>query len=161
MTAEEWERIKSIFDAALQIPISERAAWLDAACDGRPDLRKTVDQLLTNIADAGSFLEEDNQLTFRKPAFAINQLIADRFRVIRLIAAGGMGEVYEAFDERLGLRVALKTIRPDMVASREAYERFKREVWVTRDVAHDGICRVFELVEHRDPDDPQLPSHPA
>ena len=161
MTAEEWERIKSIFDAALQIPNSERAAWLDAACDGRPDLRKTVDQLLTNIADAGNFLEDDTQLTFRQPAFNTNQLVAGRFRVIRLIAAGGMGEVYEVFDERLGLRVALKTIRSDMVASREAYERFKREVWVTRDVAHDGICRVFELVEHRDPEDPKSPVTPC
>ena len=161
MTAEEWERIKSIFDAALQVPLAERAAWLDAACAGRPDLRQTVDQLLTNIADAGSFLEDDTRLAFRQPAFTTNQLIAGRFRVIRLIAAGGMGEVYEVFDERLGLRVALKTIRSDLVASRDAYERFKREVWVTRDVAHDGICRVFELVEHRDPDDPQGPVTPC
>jgi serine/threonine protein kinase/tetratricopeptide (TPR) repeat protein len=161
MTAEEWERIKSIFDAALQIPLSERAAWLDAACAGRPDLKKTVEQLLTNIADAGSFLEDDSRVAFREPAFTTNQLIAGRFRVIRLIAAGGMGEVYEVFDDRLDLRVALKTIRSDLVASRDAYERFKREVWVTRDVAHDGICRVFELVEHRDPEDPHAAVTPC
>jgi serine/threonine protein kinase len=62
-----------------------------------------------------------------------------------------MGEVYEAQDSSLnGLRVALKTIRPEIAPEKHAYERFKREVWVARELTHDGICRIFDLVEHVD-----------
>lgn len=156
MTAGEWERIKSIFDTAVHIPASERSAWLEAACAGRPDLKQTVEQLLNNNDQAGdNFLEDLVQPSLsRQPSFEINQLVAGRFRVVRLIATGGMGELYDVFDERLGLRVALKTIRADLLASGEIYERFKREVWVTRDVFHEGICRVFELIEHRDSSGP-------
>ncbi|HYI92053.1 MAG TPA: protein kinase [Bryobacteraceae bacterium] len=153
MTADEWERIKSIFDIALQRAASERAAWLDGACAGRPDVRATVEQLLKNFEAANSFLKDEPFL--RPPSFVVSQLVASRFRVLRLIAAGGMGEVYEVFDERLMVRVALKTIRTDLLASREIYERFKREVWITRDVSHEGICGVFELIEHHDPEKPE------
>src|SRR4051794_10773245 len=110
MNAEEWEEIKSKFDAALQLPASQRAAWLDGACAGRPEMRETVDRLLSNYSDAGSFLETSTMPSVRLPSFAINDVVAERFRIVRPIAAGGMGEVYEVFDERLGLRVALKTI---------------------------------------------------
>ena len=159
MTADEWERIKSIFDAALQLPASEREAWLDSACSGRPDVRATVEQLLKNFEAASSFLE--NGPSLRPPSFVVSQLVASRFRVLRLIAAGGMGEVYEVFDERLKVRVALKTIRTDLLASREIYERFKREVWITRDVVHEGVCGVFELIEHHDADKPDGPVTPC
>ena len=153
--------IKCVFDAALQLPASERVAWLDGACAGRPEMRNTVDQLLSNFSDAGSFLETSTMPSIRLPSFSINDLVANRFRIVRPIATGGMGEVYEVFDERLGVRVALKTIRTDLVASREIYERFKREVWVTRDVVHEGICRVFELIEHTSPDNPKAPVIPC
>ncbi|MGC4051097.1 MAG: protein kinase [Paludibaculum sp.] len=85
------------------------------------------------------------------PVFAPGQTVAGRFRVIRLIARGGMGEVYEVRDSTLnGLRVALKTIRTELTNQQHAYDRFKREVWVAREVAHENVCRIFDLVEHRD-----------
>ena len=49
----------------------------------------------------------------RGPAFARDELIAGRYRIVRFIARGGMGEVYEAEDLELGVRVALKTVRAD------------------------------------------------
>jgi serine/threonine protein kinase/tetratricopeptide (TPR) repeat protein len=148
MKAEEWERIKALFDAALNVPREERGRWLAEVCSGRPDLRDTLDQLLqsydeSSVADPRA-LEPD-------PVFLPGQIVAQRFRVLRLIARGGMGEVYEAQDASLnGLRVALKTIRTEIAEEKHAYERFKREVWVAREVAHEGICRIFDLVEHHD-----------
>ena len=44
--------------------------------------------------------------------------------------------------------MALKAIRPELVGDADTAERFRREVLVTRDIAHDGLCRVFDLVEH-------------
>jgi serine/threonine protein kinase len=73
------------------------------------------------------------------------RLLAGRWRIVRFIAAGGMGEVYEAEDATLGERVALKTIRGDVASDPRAVERFKREVLLARKVAHPNVCRLFEL----------------
>ena len=148
MKAEEWERIKALFDAALSVPREERSAWLAEVCSGRPDLWDTLNQLLQSYDE--SSVADPRQLE-PDPVFLPGQTVADRFRVLRLIARGGMGEVYEAQDASLnGLRVALKTIRTEIAEEKHAYERFKREVWVAREVAHEGICRIFDLVEHHD-----------
>jgi eukaryotic-like serine/threonine-protein kinase len=68
-----------------------------------------------------------------------------RFRIIRLIARGGMGEVYEAVDTALGTRVALKTVRMEQGAGEQALHRFRREILLARRIGHPNVCRVFEL----------------
>lgn len=54
--------------------------------------------------------------------------MSDRFRIVRFVALGGMGEVYEAQDLEIGERVALKTVRPDIADDPVAVARFRREV---------------------------------
>ena len=119
MNADEWEEIKCIFDAALQLPASERGAWLNGACAGRAEVRATVDRLLSNFSDAGSFLETATMPSVRLPSFAINELVANRFRIVRPIAAGGMGEVYEVFDERLAVRALAERLLEISVRSED------------------------------------------
>ncbi len=70
---------------------------------------------------------------------------AKRFTIRALIAQGGMGAVYRAMDENTDEVVALKTIRPDLVNSPEAVERFLAEGRVTRRLSHPGIARVFDI----------------
>ncbi len=77
-------------------------------------------------------------------------LIARRYRLVRFIAQGGMGEVYEAHDELLGSRVALKMIRRDLLSRPLARERFKRETSLAMRVTHQNVCRIFDLGEHQD-----------
>ncbi|HEY3938617.1 MAG TPA: serine/threonine-protein kinase, partial [Bryobacteraceae bacterium] len=152
MRAEEWEEIKRIFESALNLSDSERAAFLDAACANSPALRQTVDELLRAHWEASGFLAESTRRQL--PAvFQPGQLVAERFRIIRLISRGGMGEVYETFDERLSVRLALKTLRPEFASDADALERFRREIRITRDFGHPNLCRVYELVEHRLPAD--------
>ncbi len=62
------------------------------------------------------------------PLFHRDQLVAGRFRIVRLIGQGGMGEVYEAEDQELGGRIALKTVRPEATADPRIVERFKQEI---------------------------------
>ncbi|MBN9663701.1 MAG: protein kinase [Acidobacteria bacterium] len=148
MTAPEWERIKALFDAALNVAKPERSAWLAAACSGSEELRQTIEELLRSYEESSAL---DPQGLGEMSVFAPGQTVANRFCVIRLIARGGMGEVYEVRDSTLnGLRVALKTIRTEFATQRHAYDRFKREVWVAREVAHENVCRIFDLVEHRE-----------
>lgn len=84
--------------------------------------------------------------------FEPGQLVADRFVIRRFVARGGMGEVYEADDVELSERVALKTVRRELLTDFETVARFKREVRVMRKLAHPSVCRVAELGEHVAPD---------
>src|SRR5262249_25430250 len=82
------------------------------------------------------------------PAFAAGVVLAKRYRIVRFIARGGMGEVYEAEDQELGERVALKTIHPDRVGDQRAVDRFKREIFLARKVTHRNVCRLFDVGFH-------------
>src|SRR5690349_21623101 len=87
----------------------------------------------------------------RPPTFADDQLVADRFRIVRFIARGGMGEVYQAQDLELHQDIALKTIRPEIAQDERAVARFKREAFLSRQVTHPNICRLFDLFVPRPP----------
>ena len=88
----------------------------------------------------------------RLPTLEPDQVVGGRFRVVRLLARGGMGEVYEVMDQELGTRVALKTLRLDLADDPLALERFRREVQLARQVTHRNVCRLFDLVRHHDVD---------
>jgi tetratricopeptide (TPR) repeat protein len=74
-----------------------------------------------------------------------------RYRVIRLLGIGGMGAVYQAWDDELGEAVALKVIRPeateDAEAARGLERRFKRELVLARQVTHKNVVRIHDLGE--------------
>lgn len=91
----------------------------------------------------------------RVTRFDPGELILNRFRVVRLIGRGGMGEVYEAEDLELG-RIALKTIRPDFSISPHAFDRFRSEIQLARKVGGPQVCRIHELFLI-----PAVGSHPA
>ncbi|MGH9492248.1 MAG: protein kinase domain-containing protein [Terriglobales bacterium] len=76
-------------------------------------------------------------------------LIASRFRVVRRLGHGGMGEVYEADDLELHERVALKTVLPAVARNEHAMSRFRREVHLARKVTHPNVCRIFDVFRHR------------
>ena len=83
------------------------------------------------------------------PAFHRDDLIAGRFKIVRLIGQGGMGAVYEAEDQELGGRVALKTVHPEATTDPRTVERFKQEIYLARKVTHPNVCRIFDLFHHR------------
>ena len=81
--------------------------------------------------------------------FRAGDLVSGRFRIVRFIASGGMGELYEAHDLELKEQVALKTIRPDIAADVRVNQRFRREVQLARKITHPNICRIFDLFQHQ------------
>ena len=92
----------------------------------------------------------------RDAVFFPNQVVAERFRIVRLIGRGGMGEVYEAEDLELHEGVALKAVRLSTARDSRALERFKREINLARKVTHANVCRTFDLYRHRpDPESPE------
>jgi eukaryotic-like serine/threonine-protein kinase len=78
-------------------------------------------------------------------------VLADRFTILRFVARGGMGEVYEAQDQVLQAHVALKTILPELGENPEMLERLRREVLLARKASHPNVCRVYDLYSTRTP----------
>ena len=79
------------------------------------------------------------------------QSFGPRYRIIRELGAGGMGVVYQAWDSELGVAVALKVIRPDVLldpeSAGEVERRFKRELVLARQVTHKHVVRIHDLGE--------------
>ena len=96
-----------------------------------------------------SFLEPGSVVLSAPWLLREGDSVARRFTVVRRIARGAMGEVYQVHDERLRQAVALKAIRPELIGDADAAERFRREVLVTRNIGHPCLCKVFDLVEHQ------------
>ena len=82
---------------------------------------------------------------------AIGQAFGPRYLIVRLLGLGGMGAVYQAWDQELGVAVALKVIRPeatgDPAAARDLERRFKRELVLARQVTHKNVVRIHDLGE--------------
>lgn len=86
------------------------------------------------------------------PGRASPTILANRFRLVRHIGAGGMGDVYEAEDLQLHDRVALKTIRTEVACFPGITDRFRREIFLSKKVTHPNICRIHDLGVHRSED---------
>src|SRR5271170_3610926 len=149
MTPELWQRLKPLFNAALEEDAQNRAAFIDAACRGDFELKNHLEQLLQAEQKATGTIDAplahlNGFLDNRGPRFQPGELVLGRFRIIRPIGRGGMGEVYEAEDLQLGI-VALKTIRNSIASSSDAFERFRQEVQLARRVSGPQVCRIHEL----------------
>ena len=153
-SSDQLDRVKDLYEAALECDPTHRADSLqrnstdDAASE-------EVRRQLTEHENVGSFLSTVPFIDYRQPVnqpkkrFAPGEVLAERFRIVGFVAAGGMGEVYEAEDLTLKENLAIKTIRPEVVQQDQALARFKREVQLARRVTHPNVCRVFDLFWHK------------
>ena len=117
------------------------------------DARDSIHESLRHPASDVSELETANATSSPAPApstsdFAPGALIANRFRIVRLLGRGGMGEVYEALDTVSSEHVALKTLRTDIAPNRRSLSRFLREAQISRKVTHPNVCRLNDVYEH-------------
>ncbi|GGK54787.1 serine/threonine-protein kinase [Nocardia camponoti] len=78
-------------------------------------------------------------------------MIADRYRLQRLIATGGMGQVWEAMDTRLDRRVAVKVLKTEFSADPTFRQRFRVEARTTAQLNHSGIAGIYDYGETTDP----------
>jgi hypothetical protein len=70
-----------------------------------------------------------------------------QYRLLRELGAGGMGLVFEAEDEWLGRRVALKVLRADLPGEQVARERFLREARAMAQVDHENVGTIYQVNE--------------
>lgn len=74
--------------------------------------------------------------------------VADRYTITRLLGMGGMGVVYQARDTELDVDVALKILRPDLAHRDDAFDRFRQELLLARQVSSPHVVRIHDLVRH-------------
>ena len=75
-------------------------------------------------------------------------LLANRFRIIGLLGIGGMGVVYRAEDTALNIPVALKLLRNEFASRPDAFERFKQELLLSRQVSSQHVVRIHDIAQH-------------
>lgn len=146
MDPERWQRLWSIFHDALEAaPGVEREALLAARSAGDAELRSELASLLAAHAEGGVSIPPGSRAVPDGGAPDVGP--GDRlgpYRIVRRIAEGGMGAVFEAEQERpVRRRVALKLVRADL-ASRELVRRFEAECQVLARMDHSSIARVLE-----------------
>jgi tetratricopeptide (TPR) repeat protein len=72
------------------------------------------------------------------------------YRIEERLGAGGMGEVYRAYDQRLDRSVAVKLIRPEAAESPRARERLRREARAAASLSHPLLIQIFDIIEYGD-----------
>ena len=151
LTPQQWENVKALFEMALEKTSAERTSFLATAGQDSA-VRLEVERLLAHHVESGGFLSKaavsgksSSSAPAQSQSFFPQELVAERFRITRFLARGGMGEVYEAEDMELHERVALKSIRSELLDDGKTLDRFKREVYLARKVTHPNVCRIFDL----------------
>ncbi len=151
MTPELWQRLKPLYNAALDLPKEGRSGYVEQMCGRDPELARELIALLS--ADhsgantlAPPFHEVSHFLQPRPTILTPGTVLAGRFRIVRHLGSGGMGDVYEALDLQMEQgRIALKTVRPAIAGDPAALARFKDEVRLARQVTGPNVCRIHEL----------------
>ena len=144
MTAERWRQIEEIYHSALERDEALRPAYLDSACGQDSALRREVESLLAQAAQADSFLESRSPPT--TVTLMLNQQIGS-YRILGPLGAGGMGEVYRAHDSKLGRDVALKTLPRAFALDAQRLARFRREARTLASLNHPNIAAIYGLEE--------------
>src|SRR5262249_22612445 len=135
---------------ALEREPSDRATFLDKACGGDQELRREVEGLLAAHEQAGSFL---NQMAIAKEVQSevgaeARSLVGQElthYEILSISGDGGMGVVYKAGDQQLGLFVHLKVLTADLVSDSERKKRFVLEARAASALNQLNIVTIHEI----------------
>jgi serine/threonine protein kinase len=151
MKIAHWESVKSLLHQALQLPVEQRAPFLDAGCASNHSLRAEIESLLAADEKVRASFMESPPLANRfipgidlRPTLEPGQIFAQRFQLVRKLGEGGMGEVWLA-DQISPVRrqVALKLIKAGIYDT-PVVQRFQSERQSLAIMDHPAIAKVFE-----------------
>ena len=155
MKIERWQEVERIYHLTLEREASERSTFLVQACAGDEALRREVESLLTYEHQAESFIEAPAlEVAARIMAAEHSPIRAgDRFnqyRILSLLGAGGMGEVYLAEDTSLRRNVTLKFLPAVLTKDKAHLQRFEVEARAVAALSHPNVCIIHEVIQSED-----------
>ena len=132
-------------DASSVAPSAPDANDAPTVTSAAPDATDapTVDPSLATALPQSAAAAGSGQTTL-----PVGEPFGTRYRITRELGRGGMGEVYEAWDKDLGVPVALKVIRPEVMqgsAGAQIEQRFKKELLLSRQVTHRNVVRIHDI----------------
>lgn len=146
MLDERWKQLESIFLDGRDLSGDERENLLNDRASADPDLQAQLRGMWAgHESDEGVLQKPAARLDASPHSFSIGQTLADRFTVAAFLGAGGMGEVYEALDTRLGRSVAVKVLPRSTVEDHPHRLRLEREARALSQLNHPGICALYDL----------------
>lgn len=156
----DWDRFKAILEELPTLDPAQRGDALRAAFPDDSDLRARIERLLGRYDSALAFFAQHadaSNTAGPSRAFAVGDIVAGRFRIVRFLGQGGMGEVYAAVDQVLRDEpVALKTVLANRLASPADLQRLTEELRLARRITHPNVCRVHDVYRHTTSDGGEL-----
>ena len=138
--AQDDELVMSLVEKALAQPFDEREHYLQSACGENTELFSQVWSYVQSEERMHGFLMEPLfPAAVLEHPFEPGELLEGRFRIVREVARGGMGIVYEARDEKLERRIAIKCAKTGFG------KRLPPEVRHASEISHPNVCKIFEI----------------
>jgi Tol biopolymer transport system component len=150
MNTERWRVLSEWHNTWLTAPVEQRAGLRASFATQHPDLLQVADELASSSGAVDGFLETPalvlaaRDLAQDEPPLPDGTLVGP-YRILTLLARGGMGDVYRATDPRLDRDVALKTLTSGERGDGRAVERFLQEARITASLDHPNIVKVFDV----------------
>jgi serine/threonine protein kinase len=139
-------RVKDVFDRAVKLDASARAAFVASACSDDSAVRREVERLL---AEHALVLPDGSLATMltgtEQPFPDLAGREAGPYRLVERIGAGGMGEVYSAHDFRLDRPVAVKVLSASVKDNPDRLRRFHAEARAASSLNHPHILVVHDF----------------
>lgn len=153
MDKTRWRQIENLYYEVLEYPsAAERARFLEHECAEDTELFAEITTLLSSSENSGDFLAESDfsfalQL-INKPQRSLHS--GDdygKYKILKFLGCGGMGEVYLAHDSTLKRKVALKLLPPNIAADANRIRRFQIEARAASRIVQRNVAQVYEVGE--------------
>jgi eukaryotic-like serine/threonine-protein kinase len=152
MNPERLQQIEKIYQSACSRSVEERDAFIALACGDDQELRREVESLLrsenssTRFVTGAAFRMAGGSVEGRDTESFVGRQIGS-FRVVSLLGAGGMGQVFRAKDTKLGREVAIKVLPASFARDADRLQRFGREARLLAALNHPHVASIYGLEE--------------
>ena len=153
MDPQKLRQVEELYHTALELAPNDREAFVQKSCGQDQELRSELESLLAVEKSRNSFFEKP-PLSLAAEMFEEKERKANlsgqeisHYKIIRLLGAGGMGEVYLAEDTKLHRQIALKIVTAQFENELDRIERFKKEARAVSALNHPNIITIYAIEE--------------